>query len=75
MKSKELGALGKGLRALWERNKFVLLVIAAGAALLLLPALPGGGGAAGEQASQCKGGCRHKTMSHIFISSYNKFQS
>ena len=41
MKSKELGALGKGLRALWERNKFVLLVIAAGAALLLLPALPG----------------------------------
>ena len=31
MKSKELGALEKGLRALWERNKFVLLVIAAGA--------------------------------------------
>ena len=51
MKSKELGALGKGLRALWERNKFVLLVIAAGAALLLLPALPGGGGAAGESAA------------------------
>ena len=36
MKSKELGALGKGLRALWERNKFVLLVIAAGAALVIL---------------------------------------
>ena len=51
MKSKELGALGKGLRALWERNKFVLLVIAAGAALLLLPALPGGSGAAGESAA------------------------
>ena len=47
MKSKELGALGKGLRALWERNKFVLLVIAAGAALLLRPARPGGRGAAG----------------------------
>ena len=51
MKSKELGALGKGLRALWERNKFVLLVIAAGVALLLLPALPGGSGAAGESAA------------------------
>ena len=51
MKSKELGALGKGLRALWERNKFVLLVIAAGAALLLLPALPWGSGAAGESAA------------------------
>lgn len=51
MKSKELGALGKGLRALWERNKFVLLVIAAGAALLLLPALPGGSGAAGESSA------------------------
>ena len=51
MKSKELGALGKGLRALWEQNKFVLLVIAAGAALLLLPALSGGSGAAGESAA------------------------
>ena len=51
MKSKELGALGKGLRALWERNKFVLLVIAAGAALLLLPARPGGSGAAGESSA------------------------
>ena len=47
MKNKELGALGKGLRTLWERNKFVLLVIAAGIALLLLPALPRGGGASG----------------------------
>lgn len=51
MKNKELGALGKGLRTLWERNKFVLLVIAAGIALLLLPALPGGGGASGETAA------------------------
>ena len=51
MKNKELGALGKGLRPLWERNKFVLLVIAAGIALLLLPALPRGGGASGETAA------------------------
>ena len=51
MKSKELGALGKGLRALWERTKFVLLVIAAGAALLLLPALPAGDGGDRDGAS------------------------
>ena len=47
MKAESAGAWGRGLRALFDRYKFVLLVILAGGILLLLPSLGGGTGEEG----------------------------